>query len=147
MTGRILMKAIMIPGVITGVLLALGGCNMYVIDFENKLPDGSVLAPKTSMPAAPPPPPPTPLAGSEDVAFMDSTTAQLEGCRVITGVRLVHDGTFEDGLIKLRNTAIQINANRIIPLRIVESPANTAPHAYSAKMVRCPDEKVETANG
>jgi len=147
MTGRILMKAIMIPGVITGVLLALGGCNMYVIDFENKLPDGSVLAPKTSMPAAPPPPPPTPLAGSEDVAFMDSTTAQLEGCRVITGVRLVHDGTFEDGLIKLRNTAIQINANRIIPIRIVESPANTAPHAYSAKMVRCPDEKVETANG
>ena len=147
MTGRILMKAIMIPGVITGVLLALGGCNMYVIDFENKLPDGSVLAPKTSMPAAPPPPPPTPLAGSEDVAFMDSTTAQLEGCRVITGVRLVHDGTFEDGLIKLRNTAIQINANRIIPLHIVESPANTAPHAYSAKMVRCPDEKVETANG
>jgi hypothetical protein len=147
MTGRILMKAIMIPGVITGVLLALGGCNMYVIDFENKLPDGSVLAPKTTMPAAPPPPPPTPLAGSEDVAFMDSTTAQLEGCRVITGVRLVHDGAFEDGLIKLRNTAIQINANRIIPLRIVESPANTAPHAYSAKMVRCPDEKVETANG
>ncbi len=141
MTGRILTKAI----IMTGGLLALAGCNMYVIDFENKLPDGSVLAPKADM--APPPPPPTPLAGSEDVAFMDSTTAQLEGCRVITGVRLFHDGVFEDGLIKLRNAAIQINANRIIPLRIVESSAHAVPHTYSAKMVRCPDSKAETANG
>lgn len=143
MTGRILTKTI----IMAGVLLVVAACNMYVIDFENKLPDGSVLAPKTSMPATPPPPPPTPLEGSDKVAFMDSTTAQLEGCRVITGVRLLHDGVFEDGLIKLRNTAVRINANRIIPLRIVESPANTTPHAYSAKMVRCPDEKVETANG
>ena len=141
MTGRILTKAI----IMIGGLLALAGCNMYVIDFENKLPDGSVLAPKADM--APPPPPPTPLAGSEDVAFMDSTTAQLEGCRVITGVRLFHDGVFEDGLIKLRNAAIQINANRIIPLRIVESSAHAVPHTYSAKMVRCPDSKAETANG
>jgi len=37
MTGRILTKAIMMAG----VLLALAGCNMYVIDFENKLPDGA----------------------------------------------------------------------------------------------------------
>ena len=143
MTGRILTRKIMMAG----ALLALSGCNMYVIDFENKLPDGSVLAPKASMPPPPPPPPPTPLEGSDDVAFMDSTTAQLEGCRVITGIRLFHDGMFEDGLIKLRNAAVQINANRIIPLRIVESSATSVPHAYSAKMVRCPDSKVETANG
>jgi len=143
MTGRILTKTI----IMAGILLTVGACNMYVIDFENKLPDGSVLAPKTAMPDAPPPPPPSPLEGSEKVAFMDSTTAQLEGCRVITGIRLFHDGVFEDGLIKLRNTAVRINANRIIPLRIVESQGNVAPHAYSAKMVRCPDEKVETANG
>ena len=141
MTGRILTKAI----IMAGGLLALAGCNMYVIDFENKLPDGTVLAPKASLP--PPPKPPAPLEGSDDVAFMDSTTAQLEGCRVITGVRLFHDGVFEDGLIKLRNAAVQINANRIIPLRIVESAAHAVPHAYSAKMVRCPDIKAETANG
>ena len=141
MTGRILTKSIMV----TGAALMLASCNMYVIDFENKLPDGTVLAPKASMP--PPPPPPKPLAGSENIAFMDSTTAQLEGCRVITGVRILHEGVFEDGLIKLRNTAVQINANRIIPLHIVESSASSVPHAYSAKMVRCPDGKVETANG
>ena len=26
------------------VLALLAGCNMYVIDFENRLPDGAVLA-------------------------------------------------------------------------------------------------------
>jgi hypothetical protein len=143
MTARILKKTIMM----TGALLALTGCNMYVIDFENKLPDGSVLAPKAATPPPPPPPPPTPLEGSDEVAFMDSTTAQLEGCRVITSIRLFHDGMFEDGLVKLRNAAIRINANRIIPLRIVENSAMSVPHAYSVKMVRCPDGKLESANG
>jgi len=117
-------------------LLGLGGCNMYVIDFENKLPDGSVLAPKAEMT---PPPPVEPIEGSNAIAFMDSTTAQLEGCRVITGMRLSHDGTFDDGLVKLRNTAVRINANRIIPLRFVESTVQGAPHRFSAQMVRCPD--------
>ena len=121
---------------ITALLMALGGCNMYVIDFENKLPDGSVLAPKAEMT---PPEPVDPIAGSDAVAFMDSTTAQLEGCRVITGMRISHDGTFDDGLVKLRNTAVRINANRIIPLRFVESTVQGVPHRFNAKMVRCPD--------
>ena len=121
---------------ITALLMVLGGCNMYVIDFENKLPDGSVLAPKAEMS---PPEPVDPIAGSDAVAFMDSTTAQLEGCRVITGMRISHDGTFDDGLVKLRNTAVRINANRIIPLRFVESTVQGVPHRFNAKMVRCPD--------
>ena len=128
--------------------LGLGACNMYVIDFENKLPDGSVLAPKTD---TPPPPPPEPVEGSEQVAFMDSTTAQLDGCRVITGMRLSHNGPFEDGLVKLRNTAVTINANRIIPLRLVEGVDAAGPHTFSVKMVRCPDDtadtQMETTNG
>ena len=128
----------------SSLCLGLGACNMYVIDFENKLPDGSVLAPKAD---TPPPPPPEPVEGSEQVAFMDSTTAQLEGCRVITGIRLLHEGVFEDGIVKLRNAALTINANRIIPVRLVESQNATVPHAYSAKMVRCPDEKTELADG
>ena len=100
---------------VSSLCLGLGACNMYVIDFENKLPNGSVLAPKVENP---PPPPPEPVKGSEQVAFMDSTTAQLDGCRVITGMRLSHNGPFDDGLVKLRNTAVTINANRIIPLRL-----------------------------
>ena len=128
------------------LLISLGGCNMYVIDFENKLPNGSVLAPKMDTPPAPPAPV-EPAEGSADVAFMDSTTAQLSGCRVITSLRVLHNGSFDDGLIKLRNTTVQINANRIIPLRFVESPVSGTPHRFSAKMLRCPDEKPEVQNG
>ena len=133
---------------VTSLCLGLGACNMYVIDFENKLPNGSVLAPKVD---TPPPPPPEPAEGSEQVAFMDSTTAQLDGCRVITGMRLSHSGPFEDGLVKLRNTAVTINANRIIPLRLVEGIDGAGPHTFSVKMVRCPDDtgntQMETTNG
>jgi len=129
---------------IASLLLGLGGCNMYVIDFENKLPDGTVLAPKVE---TLPPEPVDPIEGSDAVAFMDSTTAQPEGCRVITGMRISHDGTFEDGLLKLRNTAVRVNANRIIPLRFVESTIEGAPHHFSAKMARCPEAALGTENG
>ena len=132
----------------TSLYLGLGACNMYVIDFDNKLPDGSVLVPKAD---TPPPPPPEPVEGSEQIAFMDSTTAQLDGCRMITGIRLSHDGPFEDGLVKLRNTAVKINANRIIPLRLVEGVDAAGPHHFSVKMVRCPDDagdmQMETTDG
>ena len=133
---------------VSSLYLGLSACNMYVIDFENKLPDGSVLAPKAD---TPPPPPPEPVEGSEQIAFMDSTTAQLDGCRVITNMRLSHNGPFEDGLVKLRNTAVTINANRIIPLRLVEGVDVAGPHHFSVKMVRCPDDtadtEMETSNG
>lgn len=118
-------------------LTVLTGCNMYVIDFENRLPNGSVLAPKVD---TPPPPPPEPLAGSAKIAFMDSTTAQLQGCRVITTVNMSHIGAFEDGLVMLRNTALLVNANRIIPLGLYDSAHADHPHKFRAKMVRCPDE-------
>ncbi len=119
----------------SSLCLGLSACNMYVIDFENKLPDGSVLAPKTD---TPPPPPPEPVEGSEQVAFMDSTTAQLDGCRVITSMRLSHNGPFKDGLVKLRNTAVTINANRIIPLRLVESVDAAGPHHFSVRWCAAP---------
>ena len=79
---------------------------------------------------------------------MDSTTAQLEGCRVITKIRLAYQGQFEDGIVKLRNTAVQVNANRMIPLRFIESSQpDYAPHHLSAKMVRCPDTEEDISNG
>ena len=135
----------------SSLCLGLGACNMYMIDFENKLPNGSVLAPKADTPPPPPPVPVKPAQGSEHIAFMDSTTAQLDGCRVITGIRLSHNGPFEDGIVKLRNTAVTVNANRIIPLRLVEGVDAAGPHYFSVKMVRCPDDasdtQMETTNG
>ena len=123
---------------VAGLAIALlSGCNMYVIDFENRLPDGAVLAPKVETPT----PPPEPMAGSENNAFMDSTTAQLQGCRIITTVNMSHLGAFDDGLVMLRNTALQINANRIIPLGLYDSASASHPHKFRAKMVRCPEDE------
>ena len=75
----------------SSLCLGLGACNMYVIDFENKLPDGSVLTPKAVSPPPPPPEPVKPALGSAHVAVMDSTTAQIDRIRVITGIRLSHN--------------------------------------------------------
>ncbi|GIS12051.1 MAG: hypothetical protein CM15mP115_12020 [Alphaproteobacteria bacterium] len=88
----------------SSLCLGLGACNMYVIDFENKHPTDRFSRRR------PIPPHPTagtcetPPRGNEHIAFMDSTTAQLDGCRVITGIRLSHNGPFEDGPV---NCAIQ----------------------------------------
>ena len=123
---------------VAGLAIALlSGCNMYLIDFENRLPDGAVLAPKAE---TPPPPPPEPMAGSENIAFMDSTTAQLQGCRIISTVNISHLGRFDDGLVLLRNTALQINANLIIPLGLYDSASVSHPHKFRVKMVRCPED-------
>ena len=134
---RFAMMKLKLP--IVGFAVALlSGCNMYVIDFENRLPDGAVLAPKVE---SPPPPPPEPMAGSENIAFMDSTTAQLQGCRVMTTVNISHLGSFDHGLIMLRNTALKINANRIIPLSLYDSAIAGQPHKFRAKLLRCPEDE------
>ena len=129
---------------ILATLLGFCGCNMYVIDFENRLPDGSVLAPKAVSQKTEPV---QPITGSDGVAFMDSTTAQLEGCRVIAKVQISQIGSFEDGLVELRNNAHRMNANRIIPLRFIEGINDGAPSLFSAKMVRCPAASLEIENG
>ena len=173
MTRNSLMRSTMTAAILSGLV----GCNMYVVDFEKRLPNGTVLAPKAdvatatpatpmtpvasiSAPAAPDPledpapledsaplesnlplEGPVPLEGSENIVFMDSTTAQLQGCRVITNIRLSYRGTFDDGMVMLRNSAVQINANRMIPLQFFESGGPTSTHYFSAKMVRCPIDK------
>ena len=139
MFGRTCFATMKLKLPIAGLAVALlSGCNMYVIDVENRLPDDAVLAPKVE---TQPPPPPEPMASSENIAFMDSTTAQLQGCRVITTVNMSHLGNFDDGLVMLRNTALQISANRIIPLGLYDSASASHPHKFLAKMVRCPEDK------
>ena len=139
MFGKIRFAMIKLKLPVAGLAIALlSCCNMYVIDFENQLPDSAVLAPKVE---TPPPPPPEPLAGRENIAFMDRTTAQLQGCRIITTVNMSHLGKFDDGLLMLRNTALQINANRIIPLGLYDSASASHPHKFRAKMVRCPEDE------
>jgi hypothetical protein len=35
---------------------------------------------------------------------------------------------------------LRINANRMIPLRLVDSAHTRVPHRFRAKMIRCPEE-------
>lgn len=115
------------------VMAGLGGCDFYIVPNQNQ------VQPVVSA-AVVPPAAPTPLPNSEHIVFMDSTTAQLDGCRSLSSLKFTHNGNFADGMIIMRNAAIQMNANRMVPLRIIENINNTdGPHLYHVKLLRCPN--------
>ncbi|MGB2533788.1 MAG: hypothetical protein ACPID2_01360, partial [Candidatus Puniceispirillum sp.] len=98
-------------------------------------------------PPPPPPPPPEPIAGSSEIGFMDKTTAHLEGCRFLSVLRLTHRGKFEDGLIVLRNGAHSINANMMVPVRLVEmADPVSGLHYYHVRLMRCPMQNLSADN-
>ena len=120
----------------TGLLLGLSACELYVVDNANQLPPQPLQPVLTAEPT----PPPKPLPGSELVVFMDSTTAQLAGCRAISNIRFSHHGSYNEGMTILRNAAIQINGNRMVPIRLLENVKNSGgPHLYHVKLMRCPE--------
>ena len=124
----------------TGFMLGLSACELYVADHAGQLP----LQPVEPKVQAEPTPPPEPLQGSDQVVFMDSTSAQLAGCRAISTIRFSHKGSFNDGMTILRNAAIQINANRMVPIRLVENIENSGgPHLYQVKLMRCPGPETQ----
>jgi len=124
---------------LAGIAAVLAGCDIY---FDSPKVTQPAAEEEALRPPPPPPPPPTPLPGSEQILFMDSTTAQLGGCRSISSVRLTRQGAYGDGMVLLRNAAIQINANRMIPIRLVENINDAdGPHLFHVKLVRCPDPK------
>ena len=127
-----------------GMWLGLSACELYVVDHASQLP------PKVVQPALSTERKPEPLPGSDLVVFMDSTTAQLAGCRAISNIRFSHNGSYGDGLTLLRNAAIQINANRMVPIRLLENVENSGgPHLYQVKLMRCPEPEPQgtEANG
>tara|TARA_B100000575_G_scaffold145356_1_gene116044 strand:- start:1039 stop:1479 length:441 start_codon:yes stop_codon:yes gene_type:complete len=120
----------------TGLLFGLSACELYVVDDASQLPQ----QPVQPILLAEPTPPPEPLPGSELVLFMDSTTAQLNGCRAISNIRFSHHGSYVDGMTILRNAAIQINGNRMVPIRLLENVENRGgTHLYHVKLMRCPE--------
>ena len=130
---------------ILGVALLLGACDLYLVNPQTQMqnavqPTAQQDAQAELAAPAEPPTPPTPLPGSSEIVFMDSTTAQLAGCRAISSIRFSHKGSFADGMTILRNAAIQINANRMVPIRLVENVENSGgPHLYQVKLMRCPE--------
>ncbi|MDB2389619.1 hypothetical protein N9X12_00120 [Alphaproteobacteria bacterium] len=132
-----MMRAFQIISLVT----LLSACNLYLVDSNAPATTAaavSAAAAKAPMPVAPPPPP-QPIKGSEQIGFMDKTTAHLEGCRFLSMMRLTHRGDFEDGLILLRNGAYSINANMMVPVRLVEMADPTSRlHYYHVRLLRCP---------
>ncbi len=131
---------------VAALILVLAACELYVVDHANQPSEQKEQA----VVSAEPTPPKVPLPGSNLVLFMDSTTAQLAGCRAISNIRFSHKGSFTDGMTILRNAAIQINANRMVPIRLLENVESSGgPHLYQVKLMRCPEpEKQGTeANG
>ena len=120
-----------------------GGCQLMVLDDPAKLAElvpqaADIMAPP---PPPPPPEPPLPLPGSDQVSFVDPVSAQLNGCREVTRLKLSYQGVFEDGLVVLKNRSVGLDANRIVAVRLVEAEAGQAPapHYYSVRLLRCPD--------
>ena len=124
----------------TGFLLGLSACELYVVDHAGQLSTQPVQPALQLKPS----PPPEPLPGSDQVMFMDSTTAQLTGCRAISNIKFSHKGSFAGGMTILRNATIQINANRMVPIRLVENVENSdGPHLYQVKLMRCPESETQ----
>ncbi|MGB2106691.1 MAG: hypothetical protein ACPHZ5_00855 [Candidatus Puniceispirillum sp.] len=138
---------------ILSLVTLLSACNLYLVD--SSAPDFSAPAVNKSAeadeapapPPPPPPPPPEPIAGSSEIGFMDKTTAHLEGCRFLSVLRLTHRGKFEDGLIVLRNGAHSINANMMVPVRLVEmADPVSGLHYYHVRLMRCPMQNLSADN-
>ena len=150
LSGRMAMRqaATSLKRLMAGVLLSsafgLGACDLYLVDPSYQ----AQLQTQEPGEATPPPPPPEPLLGSESILFMDSITAQLEGCRSMSSLRYTHVGSFDNGMIVLRNSAIKVNANRMVPIRIMENldDAN-GPHLFQVKLLRCPNIKDANIQG
>lgn len=120
-----------------------GGCQLMVLDDPAKLAELVPQAAEIMAPAPPPlpPEPPLPRPGSEQVSFVDPVSAQLNGCREVSRLNLSYTGTFEDGLVVLKNRSVGLDANRIVALRLVEADAGqaAASHYYRVRFLRCPD--------
>ena len=130
-----------------------GGCQLMVLDDPAKLAELVPQAAEIMAPAPPPlpPEPPLPRPGSEQVSFVDPVSAQLNGCREVSRMKLTYIGAFEDGLVVLKNRSVGLDANRIVALRLVEAEAGQAraSHYYSVRLLRCPDQlaALEDAKG
>ena len=137
---------------IFSLVTLLSACNLYLVDssapaLSESAVNKSAEADVAPAPPPPPPPPPKPIAGSSEIGFMDKTTAHLEGCRFLSVLRLTHRGKFEDGLIVLRNGAYSINANMMVPVRLVEmADPVSGLHYYHVRLMRCPMQNLSAEN-
>ena len=88
--------------------------------------------------------PPVAIPGSEKIGFIDATTARLYGCRALTNLKMVYEGSYDFGVIAVKNRAFSLGADMMVAGKMGEyklSSDNTFEviSQFSVELYRCPD--------
>ena len=92
--------------------------------------------------------PPIAIPGSEEIGFIDATTARLYGCRALTNLKMVFEGIYDHGVIAVKNRAFSLGADMMVAGKMGEyklssGPKNEVISQFSVELYRCPDSAFE----
>ena len=95
--------------------------------------------------------PPVAIPGSEDIGFIDATTARLYGCRALTTLKMMYEGPYDHGIIATRNRAFSLAADMMVAGKMGEyklgtSQGNQVISQFVVELYRCPDAAFEKEN-
>jgi len=92
--------------------------------------------------------PPVAMPGSEKIGFIDATTARLYGCRALTNLKMVYEGSYDYGMIALKNRAFSMGADMMVAGKMGEYKLSSDKTSevisqFSVELYRCPDSAFE----
>ena len=92
--------------------------------------------------------PPPELPGSEQIGFIDATTARLHGCRALTTLKMMHEGPYDHGIIAIKNRALSLGADMMVAGKMGEYKIGTAENSttvsqFNVELYRCPESAFE----
>ena len=140
-------------------LLILSGCQLYMDPREEplKLVTEEEWSEMKSVKetnfeiSSEPKQPPIALPGSEDIGFIDATTARLYGCRSLTTLKMMHEGPYDHGIIATKNRALSLGADMMVAgkmgeYKIGNSASTQIISQFIVELYRCPDAAFEEEN-
>ncbi len=95
--------------------------------------------------------PPIALPGSEEIGFIDATTARLYGCRALTTLKMMHEGPYDHGIIATKNRALSLGADMMVAgkmgeYKIGNTSASQIISQFIVELYRCPDAAFDEEN-
>ncbi len=92
--------------------------------------------------------PPVAIPGSEEIGFIDATTARLYGCRALTNLKMVYEGIYDYGVIAVKNRAYSLGADMMVAGKMGEYKLSSDTKSevisqFSVELYRCPDSAFE----
>ena len=81
-----------------------------------------------------------PIDGSNLIQFSNRTDSNLAGCSAIGDIEVLHKGTMDDAVIRLKNEAHRFNTNILIPVSMKQLKTNAYASSVQieARMMKCP---------